>query len=303
MRYSKPPLTFEQQADQLIERGLCAPRKDLIDRLMTVSYYRLSGYLYPYRKRDPENPKKRLDNFQPGTTLEEVWKHYTFDRRLRMVVLDAIERIEVFTRTRLAYEHAHRYGPFAYATKPESLPDGTDKGREWFLESARKEAKRSNERFVKHFRVRYGDCHRDLPVWMAVEIMSFGAVLTFFRSCHGDMRRALAKPFEVHDTVFDSWLLALNTVRNVCARHARLWNRQLGTKPKIPGRNPIWSDPVKVKGDRIFGILSICKWSLDRIAPTSAWADRLRSLLDEYPSVSRSSMGFAENWRESGIWT
>lgn len=303
MRYGKPPLTFEQQADQLIQRGLSAPRNVLINRLMAVSYYRLSGYWYPYRKRDQTNPNRRLDEFQSGTTLEAVWKHYTFDRRLRMVVLDAIERIEVFTRTRLAYEHAHRYGPFAYATNPKSLPHGTHRDRKWFLDSVRKEAKRSNERFVRHFQSRYGNSHTDLPIWMAVEIMTFGTVLTFFRSCDPGIRRRLAAPFGVHDSVFDSWLLALNTVRNICAHHARLWNRQLGIKPKIPDRNPIWSDPVKVKGDRIFGILCICKWSLDRIAPTSAWADRLRSLLDEYASVSRRSMGFAENWRDSPIWT
>ena len=73
-----------------------------------------------------------------------------------------------------------------------------------------------------------------------------------------------------------SWLLALNTVRNICAHHSRLWNRELGTKPKIPAKDMAWQ-VVLVKNDRIFGILTICKFCLDRIAPQSGWPDRLRT--------------------------
>ena len=79
MKYTKPPLTFEQQADLLISRGLIADKSTLITRLKSVSYYRMSGYLYPFR-----NPN---DTFKPGTTLDRIWQRYTFDRQLRLSVL------------------------------------------------------------------------------------------------------------------------------------------------------------------------------------------------------------------------
>jgi abortive infection bacteriophage resistance protein len=94
--YTKSALTFEEQADLLLARGLIGDRTELIDRLKAVSYYRLSGYLYPFRNLP-------TDKFVPGTDLATVWRRYNFDRRLRLVLLDAIERVEVAVRTRLVY--------------------------------------------------------------------------------------------------------------------------------------------------------------------------------------------------------
>ena len=81
MRYTKPPLTFEQQADQLLTRGLVTEREILIARLSEVNYYRLSGYWYPFRKPD-------ADAFEPDTTLDLIWDRYVFDRQLRVLVMD-----------------------------------------------------------------------------------------------------------------------------------------------------------------------------------------------------------------------
>jgi abortive infection bacteriophage resistance protein len=100
MKYEKEVLTFAAQADLLLSRGLEADRDKLIRRLEAISYYRLSGYLYPFRV--PES-----DNFQPGTHLRTVWDRYCFDRRLRVLVLDAIERIEVSLRTKVVYQFVH----------------------------------------------------------------------------------------------------------------------------------------------------------------------------------------------------
>src|SRR6266508_2779501 len=99
MEYPKQALTFEQQADLLISRGLIADRNLLINRLRSVNYYRFSGYLYPFRNSD--------DTFHSGTTFEKVWRHYTFDRRLRVIVMDAIERVEVAVRTQTVYHFVH----------------------------------------------------------------------------------------------------------------------------------------------------------------------------------------------------
>ena len=107
VKYTKPALTYGQQAAQLISRGLLCDREELLRRLRSVSYYRLSGYWYPFRRLD--------DTFLEGTTLESVWRRYRFDRRLRLVVLDAIERVEICIRTELVYLLAHTQGPFGFS--------------------------------------------------------------------------------------------------------------------------------------------------------------------------------------------
>lgn len=304
MKYEKPALTVEQQADRLIQRGLVADRDRLIECLRVVSYYRLSGYWFPFRMPVPTDSKHRLDNIHPGTPFDTVWNRYVFDRRLRLLVMDAVERIEVAIRTAIAYHHAHEHGPFAYATDAASLPGIDSKDRDWLLGSIQRERGRSKEPFVRHFQSKYGNNHGDLPIWMAIEIMPFGAVLTMYRGCPKQIRKALAKPLAIEDTVLESWLLTLNTVRNICAHHSRLWNRVLGVKPKIPvKRNDArWHTPVTVGNERVFGAMTICKHLLDRIAPRSQWPQRVHELIIESPDIPLREMGFPDDWEKCPIW-
>ncbi|MEZ6234593.1 MAG: Abi family protein [Phycisphaerales bacterium] len=302
MEYAKPALTLEQQADRLLGRGLIASRADLIERLRVVGYYRLSAYWHPFRRDDPSQPGALLDEFREGTSLDVVWDRYVFDRQLRLIVLDAMERIEVALRAMLALEHATRHGQFGYALDRRAVPHlAWDRVGDLLSRIAIEQA-RSKEAFAKHFRSRYGDEHAFLPLWMAAEIMTFGTLLTLYTATSSEVRRAVASAFGVHDTVFESWFKSLNVVRNICAHHGRLWNRELGLSPKIPERLTEWKHPVRVKGDRVFGILTICKWSLDRVSSPSSWGERVVGLLRQHPRVPLVSMGFPEGWECSPIW-
>ncbi len=303
MTYAKPPLTFDQQADLLIGRGMAGDRALIISRLQSVSYYRLSGYWFPFRNPDPADAACRLDTFRAGATFDAVWDRYVFDRRLRLLVMDAVERVEVAVRSQLAYHHAHHHGsPFAYADDPKALPGLRPDQRQRFFDDMAGQLRNSKEMFVEHFRAKYGKHHAYLPVWMAAEVMTFGSMLTFYRGCHPDVRKAVTALLGVHDTVLDSWLLTLNTIRNICAHHGRLWNRELGVRPKIPHKDPDWHSPVKVESSRMFAVLTICRYSLSRIAPQSLWPDRLRDLLTAFPRVPLLSMGFPLDWENCPIW-
>lgn len=296
MRYTKPPLTFEQQADLLLVRGMVGDRGLMVQRLRSVNYYRLSGYWFPFRNPDA--------TFQPGTTFETVWKHYVFDRRLRLLVLDAVERIEVAVRTQISYHHAHRHGVFAYATDPQSLPKLW--GNRWndFTARVGEETGRASELFVASFRTKYGDMHNALPVWMATEVMAFGTVVTFFLGLEQPLKRQIAAEWGVPDVIFESWLHTLNSVRNICAHHSRLWNRRLPTKPIIPGarKYPDWHTPASLDQNYVFSVLTICKHCLQRVAPQSRWAQRWRALLAEYPEIPLASMGVPADWEQCPIW-
>ena len=143
-----------------------------------------------------------------------------------------------------------------------------------------------------------------MPLWIVAEVMSFGTVLTLYRGLEQILKQTVAREYSIADKVLTSWLIALNGVRNMCAHHARLWNRELGYKPLIPrGRkHPQWQEPVLIPNNRIFGILTILKYMLSYIAPQSKWDIRLIDLLDRYPEIPLTPMGFPANWKNCPIW-
>jgi abortive infection bacteriophage resistance protein len=266
-------------------------------RLRVVSYYRLSGYWFPFRRPD--------DSFAPGTHFDVVWDRYVFDRRLRLLVMDAVERIEVAVRTQLSFHHSSAHGPFGYAEDSSSLPKLDPTARADFLRRLATEKRHARkEQFVVHFERKYGDHHDSLPIWMATEVMTFGSVLTLFRGASHHVKQAVATTFGMPEPVLDSWLLCLNTIRNVCAHHSRLWNRELGVKPMIPREQtyPTWHRPVRIENRRVFGVLTICNFCLGQIAPNSGWALRLSKLLGDFPTIPLINMGFPQNWHESPLW-
>jgi len=134
--------------------------------------------------------------------------------------------------------------------------------------------------------------------------MTFGGLLTLFRGLDAGLKKDITAQYGLTDRILRSWLRALNAIRNICAHHGWLWNRELGYKPMIPKarKHPQWHDPVEVRNNRIFCILTILKYMLTRIAPQSNWQGRLNDLLAKYPDIPIVPMGLPENWQECPVW-
>lgn len=299
--YLKQWRSFEDQADMLLERGLQADRSELIRRLQAVSYYRLAGYLHPFRVQDDNG--LATDRFHEGTTLNAVWDRYCFDRRLRVLTLDVIERIEVSVRTKLVFHFSHDYGPFGHCDDRNLPKLKIESYLEWRT-ALQKETAHSKETFKKHFFDKYGDSHRNLPLWMAAEIMSMGSLLTFFNGVAPELKRRVAGEYGLPDEVIISWLRSLNAARNICAHHARFWNRVMGYPPLLPNpkKFPDWHGDHALPNDRCGVILMICRCLLRMISPTSHWHERVEALMDEYADIPRAPMGLADNWKDHPVW-
>jgi len=299
VRYGKQALDFEAQADQLLARGLQGDREQLIRRLQSTNYYRFTSYLYTFRATG--------DRYQPGTSLETVWDLYRFDHGLRLLLLDALETIEVHARTQLAYHFAHTHGPFAYLD-PSKLPNfDTARGdfasweRKLREQVSRSQNRKGREDFILHFFNKYGDCHDMPPIWMMVELMDFGSVLSFFRGVSNDLRRELAATLGLPHQVVLNWLLVLNSVRNRCAHHARLWNWNLGYPATIPQRDPRWA-PYRQADRRMAAILHICRHWLAKADVGHAWPSRVENHFALHPRIDLSAMGLAPDWQQQTLW-
>ncbi len=296
MKFTKPPLTFDEQVAHLRARGMLGDASEINRHLQSVNYYRLSAYWHTFRDVSGQR-------FHPGTHFDVVWARYVFDRELRLLVMDAVERFEVAVRARLAYEHAHAGGPFGYAEVPEAVFAGRSPERKRFFDQlAEALSKNGHEPFVRHFVTTYGDAHAHPPVWVAVEVLMFGDVVRLFRGSPHSVQRRVADYFGVAPPVLGSWLLALNVIRNLCAHHGRLWNRELGVKPMIP-RNSAWKAPVEVKPERVFAVLTILADLMHTVSPRSHWATRARTLVEEATHIPPAMMGFPADWTRSEVWS
>ena len=295
MEFAKPPLSYADQAALLIERGLVVSDPNVLMRqLEAVGYYRLCAYWYPFKQAD--------SSFVPGTSFDVVWNRYVFDRQLRLAVMDAIERVEIAIRTALVTELAMRHGAFAHVD-PKNFPSAHLARHARFLEELRSEAQRSRERFVDHFKATY-DEFPDLPIWAAVETMTFGSMFTLFAMSEKKVQKNVARKYGIAGPVLYSWLKTLNYVRNICAHHARLWNRELAIRPMVPDvkNGPEWHRPQSIDTNRMFVVLTILRLLLHRVAPQSAWRDRLFAQFDRFPDVPLASMGMDVGWRQHTLW-
>ena len=276
--YTKQIQTFTNQISILRQRGLLiANEQEAEEWLRKVSYYRMSGYWYPLLA-DRQN-----HIFKPGSTFEQAKMLYEFDSHLRRIVLSAIERIEIAVRTQMAYvmSLAHDGYWFCDASFFASSLQHTKT-----MTSIHEEFQRSDEQFVRSFRRKYSDPLP--PSWITLEITSFGTMSILYQNLKpGRPKRDVAAAFGVGDIVFVSWLHTLVYVRNICAHHARLWNRTLGVRPLMPRspRNTFIPQPA-TGTQRVYFVLAIIRYWLNIIEPSNTLPQELNRLFTLYLMMS-----------------
>ena len=107
--YPNQPMADPDLVQLMLARGLLADVAELSSVVASVGYYRLKGYLVPFRKPGTED-------FKEGADFATVWSIYNFDRRLRLLMMDALSRIEVALRAMIVKEHlAVNADPFGYS--------------------------------------------------------------------------------------------------------------------------------------------------------------------------------------------
>lgn len=323
--YTKSWLSVHDQVERLAEHGLhVGDPEHAAATLSAIGYYRLTGYLYPYRVSEEyveDDGRRRirvLGDYRPGTSLGQVEAIIDFDRKLRMLVLDALERIEVAVRMRIGYVLG-RSSAFAHEDRTcfteaftaeitDTRGPVASKHVRWLQRvNARKAG--SDEQFVEHFRQKYD---ARMPVWALTEILELGQLSVLYRGMNKNDATEIALAFGVPTkTLMSSWLASLNYVRNVAAHHARLFNRKLQYAPSRPKRGQI---PVldhlrdNENSKNVFGTynaLAVIAYVLPSIEPESDWSARLVALLRSFPgsaALTVASVGVPPEWENLDLW-
>jgi len=278
----KSAATFEQQVDSLKSKGIVVTNKAFCcDFFHCVNYYRFSAYLLPFRNEDK--------TYKDGTNFERACRIYEFDTKMRSMLFEIIEEIEMYLRTQLAYYHAHKYGPLGY----EDAENFSKYHKHDVFTKLLKDIKENNKRslVVKHHMDNYDG---KFPLWVIIEFFSMG-MLSYFYS---DLKLTDKKKISIslYDTIpncLDSWLRCLTDLRNRCAHYSRLYYWKFTALPAMPmnvDRNP---------GRRLFDQILVLKflypdpgkWNTMLVTP-------LQALIEEYSqSIDLSHIGFPENWQ------
>ncbi|MBU1043617.1 MAG: Abi family protein [Candidatus Omnitrophica bacterium] len=292
-KYTKSPLSCDKQIDLLVSRGLVVSDRAKAEKFLSqVNYYRFSAYCLPF--------EIKRHQFHPGVTFERIQKLYEFDRRLRFLIDEALEVVEISLRTAVSYYLANKYGAFAH----EESKIFFDKGKhaEWIVK-IHEETDRSKETFVEHYKNKY-EGFPQIPIWTAVEVMSFGALSHLYHNLLRPDQIAIAKNFGYHSSVLSSWLHTFTYTRNICAHHSRIWNRQLSIAMEVPKQGDWRAVNAKRIGSVIFAINNlISKLPIEKEIRVD-WQEEMNDLLNNPIDIPKfyEVMGLINNWKESLLW-
>jgi abortive infection bacteriophage resistance protein len=329
----KPFLSIAQQVDLLTSRGMEIPDRDAAERwLGSVGYYRLSGYWHPFWQHTDDNIL--TERFLAGTTFDEVAGLYEFDRHLKSRMMSALERVEVALRSRIGHTLG-KHGPLAHLDPDNFNSRFVESGDHmaWIATAFNRVKRgRAKDQFLKHHFNKYAG---QIPVWVLTEVLDFSDLSKLYEgmrdadrneiaswfgiiepatspprrgtAAHRRLRRATASHNIGPGHVLANWLEHLTIVRNICAHHARLWNRTLspfGT-PALAAMDAFAGLPED-QSDSVYGTICVSGYLLRTTSTGSTWLPQLRSLIDrsfaEFHLREPDEMGFPTEWRQLPLW-
>ena len=283
---------MEDQITLLKSEGLIFMDEEKANHLLqNISLFRFKSYLKPFRLQNSKT-------FKPNSTFEAAYSLYKFDSELRKMICSELEKIEVSIRAQLSLTISQNAGIFWFTDssnfKLKQLHNN-------LLTTLKSELNRSDEEAIVDFRTKYTNDFP--PSWITFEISSFGTLSKLYSWLNSGLsRRQVASYYGLSDTVMISWLHSLVYIRNICAHHGRLWNKQMSINPIVPRKLklPFVSIPKETK--KLYYILSTILYFLQTVNPKNTFVSRFTQFIDKYPQVNLNAMGFPKDWQQEPLW-
>ncbi len=296
MRYTKAPIDLTSQISELRRRGLIIEDEEFAtSKLKTISYYRLANYWKPMES-------DRLNHvFKPNSRFSNIYSLYTFDKKLRALIFEAIQDVEVAFRSKIIHSFSMQYGAFWF------MESSLFKDQEIFqkcLKNIDDEISRSKEEFINDYFRKYSEPAYP-PSWKTLEVASFGTISKLYGNFSDNgAKKQIARDFGLPQHKFlQSWIKAIAVLRNCCAHHARIWNRSFSITPQLPDKLPSdWLEHTHIHEYKIYAQLSCLQYLLNSIDKSNGFKQQIKCLLNHYPNVDPKAMGFSSDWQEEPLW-
>ena len=282
----KDPKTIEQQVQILIDRGLIVSDIELVkDFLNQVNYYRFSGYLKLFSVNDIINE---------NTTFENIVEVYNFDCELRKLLYIYLGYIEVLIKTQLALNLSLNIDAIFYLDKNNFL----DEDRFNTLQNDINDSitrKYSKEPFIKHFQGDY------LPIWVLVEIMSFGNISMMYANLIDTNKDLICKGYlNINKYYLKNYLYVLSNLRNSCAHQGRIYGKEFELAPKISNKDKkmLMANNINVSNSnhKLFIYIFIMIKLIKNNNQKDMMISELKTLFNRYSNINIEKIGFVNNW-------
>jgi abortive infection bacteriophage resistance protein len=326
--YTKTHLSLQDQVKHLQGKGLdCAPLPDALMALHDFGYYRLAAYTYPFRRllKDGE-PRDtpfqyRADTYLPGAKLAEAVALAKFDHGLRDKTFEGIAALELALRFQIAhvlgarnkFGHTDRsaldrnacaaLAPYAVRSAYPSMFDY------WIAEYDKLIRRAKSEDYIRHIEAKYSS---EIPIWIAVEAFDFGGLVRLYSLLERYDQNLIAKRFGISDgRLFHQWLVGIGVLRNHCAHHNRLWNRQFpmalaGVPNQIVGQSIHHLSQVTAR-KKFYAWAAVLAYSLRTYDDTSNWFRTFTTQMRKFPATNGvtlvGDMGFPPSWETQTLWS
>ncbi len=305
---NKPAFLIADQIALLKQRGMLFKDETTATQfLASISYYRLKGYWWDMQT------DIALHNLNPHTYFEDVIDRYNFDRHLRLILFDAIERIEIALRTKMIYHLSHSYtglwylDPSIFENTTYTINGITKTIHLHTLDELKKEFNRSQETFIKDHRTRFPN--QDADAWKIMEIASMGTLSKLYKNLKHQLpeKATIAKEMGLNlHSELSSWLESITYVRNIIAHHSRLWSRSMVKKPTEHLNNPIgqwFTHPLTpVQSKKPFLIISSMVYLCNHVTPGHHIKAKILDLISNNPTLPLYKLGFLNNWKSEPLW-
>jgi len=296
VNFSKTCTLPQDLVPMLKGRGLTiSDEPKAISYLTNIGYYRLSAYCHPLLK-EPKGDHA----YKEGATFDLVMNMYRFDRKLRILLFNEIEKLEVAIRSILVNYVSDAYNDVFWMTDIQYFHNTAVFSKTLAL--IQTELGKTKEEFIAHFKNKYSNPYP--PAWMIAEIVTLGILCATYSNLKSrTIQKKIAGYFSLPSTVFSSWIMILANLRNLCGHHIRIWNKE---NPLIPA--PLrssafpWIESSTTEMKRVYYRICIIKYLLFTVSPNNTFTQKLKSLLAEFPTIDVRAMGFPDNWQTEVLW-
>lgn len=282
--FTKPPLSLADQVALLKQRGMRIPDPRLAeDTLLRINYYRFSGYALHF---EVFQDRQRTHRFRSETGFNAVMDLYEFDTQLRALLFRYIEPVEVAFRAAVCHELSTRTNDSHWYLDPSRYDRQFDFRR--MMEACQREYDRSEEIFIKNYKRKYSTPVLP-PAWMMSEILSIGHWSKVYKHLpDSGAKKAVAQHFATKPHYLESWIHSLSVLRNLCAHHCRIWNRNFTIKPVLPNS----LKPLTISNAKLAALTVVLAHLLKPLGKNLDFQNAWAALLAAFPNVPQGKMGF-----------
>ncbi|HJT42096.1 MAG TPA: Abi family protein [Rhizomicrobium sp.] len=314
--------SIDQLISLLNERGLQIEAPEAAQHILkTVGHYRLESFYRAFY-----NQPKQFDHSVP-IGIEDVANLYLFDRRLRLLILGPLEKLEVALRALIVKE----LGDFLVAqSRPQpvfirlfeegfydlSTPANQSKYRasleacrrsawaSWHRKLPRDDRKLPKSELNKMFEgYRHG-----LAAWEVLQAASFGPLANIFSILRPEIAVNIARYFGLPRHVLVGIFYALKNLRNSCAHHSPVWNWDARRRSSTFLFPRAYEQAAQITGgddnrDRLYACCAVIHLLLSPLSQgRSTWYRRLKKLINEFNTIYSGKMGFPAEWQTLPFW-